>query len=327
MAQSFDPKSFSALHGRRVETWYLACMNEGNPIETLQPVLLRQAYYLTGSLTDSEDIVQEAYLKWMAADTQSVINPHAYLKRLVVNLAINWKRRQALRRADYYGEWLPEPMAMERADAGIESHQMLSYSLLVLLERLNAKERAVFILKEAFDYDHEEIAEVLDITPANSRQLLRRARLHIKARPNARVPQEEQTEFLDRFRRIIQIGDTAELETLLRDDVVAVSDGGGKASAGKHPVTGRTRVARMLVGLYHKFYREISISRTVICGQPAWVCEEGNAIRTCLIFTLREGKLQEVFLIRNPDKLSALQKNRAFVSRNAPLDCLDRKLC
>lgn len=284
-------------------------MNNVFRVDSLRPSLLQKAYYVTGSFVDSEDIVQEALLKWTSMDTGSVANPCAYLTRMVVHLAINWKKKQALRRAAYHGEWLPEPVATERADRLIDSEETITYSLLVILERLNAKERAVFILKEAFDYDHGEIADLLAITPTYSRQLLSRAKRRVGANPSASIPHDEQLAFLNRFRRILQSGDTAQLETLLREDIVAVSDGGGKASAGKHPVAGRTRVARMLLGLYRKFYRDVVVTQTFVCGQMALLYWNEDAIRSCQIFTLSDGGLQEIYLVRNPDKLSAIQKN------------------
>lgn len=277
-------------------------------VDSLRPSLLRKAYYVTGSFVDSEDIVQEALLKWISMDTQSVANPSAYLTRMVVHLAINWKKKQALRRAAYHGEWLPEPVATERADGIIDSEETITYSLLVILERLNAKERAVFILKEAFDYDHGEIADLLAITPTYSRQLLSRAKRRVEASPLTSISQDEQSAFVNRFRRVLQSGDMTQLETLLREDIVAVSDGGGKASAGKHPVIGRHRVARMLLGLYRKFYRDVVVTQTFVGGQMALLYWNEGTIRSCQIFALNDGRLQQVYLVRNPDKLGSLQK-------------------
>lgn len=290
-------------------------MNNVFPADSLRSSLLQKAYYITGSFIEAEDIVQEAYLKWVTMDTQSVENPGAYLTRMVVHLAINWKKKLTLRRAAYYGEWLPEPVATERADGIIDSEEKITYSLLVILERLNAKERAVFILKEAFDYDHSEIANLLTITPTYSRKLLSRAKRRIDTVHSASIPHDEQLTFLNRFRRIIQSGDMAQLETLLREDIVAVSDGGGKASAGKHPVTGRHRVARMLLGLYRKFYRDVVVTQTFVGGQMALLYWNNGAIRSCQIFALNDGRLQQVYLVRNPDKLASLQKNHVAVTK------------
>jgi len=284
--------------------------------DSLRPSLLRQAYYITGSFIEAEDIVQEAYLKWITVDTKSIINPRAYLTRLVVNLAINWKKRQKLHRPAYYGQWLPEPIATERADLYIDSQDTITYSLLVVLERLNVKERAVFILREAFDYDHNEIADALEITPTYSRKLLSRAKQRIDAEPSAPVPHDEQVAFLNRFRQIIRNGDTAQLETLLREDIVAISDGGGKASAGKHPVAGRHQVARMLMGMYRKFYQDVAVTQTIIGGQMALLYWNDGAIRSCQVFTLNGGRLHKVYFVRNPDKLSTLQKNLELLSHN-----------
>ena len=287
-------------------------MSKTFPFELLRPSLLQKAYYITGSFVESEDIVQEAYLKWINLDTQTVTNPKAYLTRMVVHLAINWKKKQKLLRSTYYGQWLPEPVANERADLTIDSEDTITYSLLVILERLNAKERAVFILKEAFDYDHNEIADTLEITPIHSRKLLSRAKQRIDAQQSASVPHDEQVAFLNRFQQVIRNGDTAQLETLLREDVVAVSDGGGKASAGKHPVAGRHQVARMLMGIYRKFYRDVAVTQIIIGGQIALLYWNDGTIRSCQIFTLNGGRLHKVYFVRNPDKLSTLQKKSAI---------------
>ncbi|HEY6977131.1 MAG TPA: sigma-70 family RNA polymerase sigma factor, partial [Chitinophagaceae bacterium] len=145
-------------------------------INTWERLLTTYAYNILGSYEDAKDVVQDAYLKLMEGNTATIEDKKAYLVRTVINLSINKKNRQKRQRALYPGEWLPEPVATEKADTALNRKEILSYSLMVLLERLNAKQRAVFILKEAFAYDHAEIAEVLDITEEHSRKLLSRAK-------------------------------------------------------------------------------------------------------------------------------------------------------
>src|SRR5690606_36656887 len=156
-------------------------MDDAAVFEFLRPVLIRQAYYITGTMDDAEDIVQDAYLRWAGTDRAAVDRPRAYLVRTVANLAINFKERQKRQRAAYFGQWLPEPDTGASADHAIEAEGNITYSLLVLMESLTAKERAVFILKEAFDYDHREIAGILEMTEGASRKLLSRAKHRIGA--------------------------------------------------------------------------------------------------------------------------------------------------
>lgn len=144
-------------------------------METLRRLLITYAYNITGSYEDAKDIVQDAYIKFMNVE-KDIENKKAYLIRSVINLSINFKKKQKKLLFEYPGMWLPEPVATEKADMEINSKEILSYSLMVLLEKLNAKQRAVFILREAFNYDHEEIADVLRITVENSRKILSRAK-------------------------------------------------------------------------------------------------------------------------------------------------------
>lgn len=283
-------------------------MTETPDIESMRPALVRQAYYITGTMADAADIVQDAYLQWTTIDKEKITNVRAYLMRMVANLAINFKKRQERHREAYFGQWLPEPVASEQADKMINKKDSISYSLMVMLERLSVQERAVFILKEAFDYDHREIAEVLDISPAYSRKLLSRAKSRIDSNRIATVTYEERIAFLDRFQQVIQSGNTDELELLLRADVSALSDGGGKASAGRHPVVGRQSVLRMLLGLYRKFYRAYTAQPVIICEQPAFLYWKSEVLVTCQVFMVNDGRLQETYLIRNPDKLARLQE-------------------
>src|SRR5690606_32947454 len=260
-------------------------MKEKVLLKSLRQKLIRQAYYITGSLDDAEDIVQDAYLQWEKAPRGYVESQEAYLMRTVTNLAINLKERQKRQRAAYFGQWLPEPLS-DPADRAVSEKESLSYSLLVLLEALPPKERAVFILKEAFAYNHHEIAHALSITEAYSRKLLSRAKSRLTSAERRSVPFEQQQAFLDRFLHVIWTGDASVVETLLHEDIIAISDGGGKASAGKHPVQGRPSVTKMLLGLYRKFYREVPAERAIISGQPALIYRRDGLPVNCQIFDI-----------------------------------------
>lgn len=276
-------------------------------MESLRPLLTTYAYNITGTYEDAKDIVQDAYLKFMSVDHGNIENKKAYLIRIVINLAINFKNRQKKSIAQYPGHWLPEPIATEDADLTINRKEVLSYSLMVLLEKLNARQRAVFILKEAFDYDHEEIAETLSITAENSRKLLSRARDQLQTA----TPVKDQNiprSYLEKFLHVLQTGDTLQLEQLLVDDISVTSDGGGKAVAFMNRILGRKDVTNLLTGLFRKFYNTVKIDLAVINHQPALFLYEDDKIVTCQILSLEGDKIKDIFFIRNPDKLKTLEK-------------------
>jgi RNA polymerase sigma-70 factor (ECF subfamily) len=275
-------------------------------MESLRPLLTTYAYNIVGSLEEAKDIVQEAFLKFTLIDSDRIANKKAYLTRTVINLSINQKKRQKKLVAGYPGEWLPEPVATESADTIVLSKEVLSYSLMVLLEKLDAKQRAVFILKEAFDYDHSEIAAVLDITEDNSRKILSRARTQLKTE----APAEEKCippDYLDKYLHVIRNGDTAQLEKLLTADITVVSDGGGKVAAFRKPVAGRKSVVALLQGIQIKFYNKLKIEPRLVNHQPALFYYDGGKLVNCQVFSFTNGYVDHIFFIRNPDKLKSLE--------------------
>ncbi len=277
-------------------------------MDALRPLLITYAYNILGSFEDAQDIVQDAFLKFMDVDSSKIDNKKAYLVRMVINLAINQKNRQKKLIDSYPGEWLPEPVATESADTLLNRKEVLSYSLMVLLEKLNAKQRAVFILKEAFDYDHEEIAEVLGISVENSRKLLSRAKSQLRE-PAPETDSVPPPGYLDKYLDVIRKGDTHQLEKMLHDEVVVISDGGGKAVAFINPVAGKKSVMALLLGLGNKYYKNVRVEQARINHEPAlFYYDDDGMLVTCQIFVIREGILENVFFIRNPDKLRALQK-------------------
>jgi len=276
-------------------------------MDTLRPLLTTYAYNIMGSLEEAKDIVQDAFLKFMAVDSDRIEDKKAYLVRTVINLSINAKKRQQKLVAGYPGPWLPEPVAAERADSGIEQKEILSYSLMVLLEKLNVKQRAVFILKEAFDYDHEEIAGVLDITAENSRKLLSRAKEQLqKGTPVAHMPAT--TSWIDKYLSVIQQGDVHLLEQLFHDEVSLIADGGGKATAATKPLAGIHAVSSFLMGVFAKTYQYLKTEKGTVNQDPALFFYYEGKLVTCQVFALQDGHMTNTWLIRNPDKLAALQK-------------------
>ncbi|NML22799.1 sigma-70 family RNA polymerase sigma factor [Pseudoflavitalea sp. G-6-1-2] len=277
-------------------------------MDNLRPLLTTYAYNITGSLEDSKDIVQDAFLKFMQIDTERIENKKAYLVRTVINLAINQKNRQQKLVDSYPGHWLPEPVATESADTILNRKEVLSYSLMVLLEKLNPKERAVFILKEAFDYDHEEIAEVLELSIENSRKLLSRAKSKLHE-PTPEVEKAVPANFLSKYLDVIRNGDTSRLEQLLHDDIFVISDGGGKAVAFRKMVSGISRVFRLMSGLMQKYYIGKRIELGVVNHQPALFVYENEKLATVQVIIIEDGKVAKLYFMRNPDKLKNLKEN------------------
>src|SRR6266568_7412537 len=198
-------------------------------------LLFSIAYRMLGSIADAEDMVQETFIRWQRASTTEVRSPKAFLITVVSRLGINYLQSARARREEYVGEWLPEPIVTEpesQASRIVQVDESVSMALLLLLERLTPVERAVFILREIFDYTHGEIAEVLELSEANCRQLLRRAREHVRqASPRFKTSETQHREVLERFREAAGTGDMDRLLALLSRDVVLHSDGGGKAPA------------------------------------------------------------------------------------------------
>ena len=231
-------------------------------MESLQPLLVTYAYNILGSYEEAKDVVQDVLLERLTSNGYGIRNERAYLVRSVMNRAINVKNRQKKLLSGYPGQWLPQPVPTEGPDYNLHQKDILSYSLMVLLEKLDARQRAVFILKEAFDYDHEDIAQVLDISVENSRKILSRARKELQTRREAVNPKTPD-HYLDKYIDIIRNGDMKELQQLLSDDIVLVSDGGGKAVAALHPVVGKESALLFLSGIYRKFYQDRRIEKGV----------------------------------------------------------------
>jgi len=268
------------------------------------------AYRMTGSVVDSEDLLQEAFLRWQNAPDEEITSPQAYLSTIVTRLAIDYLRSAKVRREVYIGPWLPEPLLTSEALSPFDSYEQqesISNAFLVLLESLSPVERAVFLLREVFDYEYREIAAIVNKSEANCRQLFKRARQRVTERQaRYEVSEEEQQELAVQFATACTTGDLHGLINLLAEDIVIYTDGGGVVQAARNPIHGPDKVARFLLGIINKTPEVFTIRFTSLNGQPGLIAYlEGHPLTT-ITLDIQDGRLQNVYLVANPDKLVAL---------------------
>jgi RNA polymerase sigma-70 factor, ECF subfamily len=278
--------------------------------EELRPLLFSIGYRMVGSVAEAEDIVQESFLRFhrAVAEGEEVESPKAYLSTVATRLGIDHLRSARVRREQYVGEWLPEPLLTDpTADTAqhAETADSLSLAFLVLLESLSPVERAVFLLHDLFGYGYEEIAGVVGKREDNCRQLAVRARRHVDERkPRFEASREEREELAARFFAAVEDGDSQGLLDLLAQDVVVYGDGGGKGPSWLRPIYGRERVSRLLLGFGRFREAGVTIRQTGVNGQPGAVLldREGRLI-SVLSLDIVDGVVQTVRSMINPDKL------------------------
>ena len=276
-----------------------------------RPMLLGLAYRLLGSLHDAEDVLQEAYLRWLDVDRDSVAEPRRYLSRVVTRLALDRLRARQAARETYVGPWLPEPVPTDPSPFGpletVEQRETLSTALLHLLERLTPPERAVYVLHTAFALPYAEIGDLLDRSAADCRQLHHRAVARIaEGRRRFTAGAAEQRRLLDAFLAAARDGDLARLTGLVADDATAWNDGGGRVSAARNPVLGAGRIARFFTGLYHRRHPGVRGDRIELNGGPALLLRLPSGARSTLSVAAADGRITGFYLIGNPDKLDLL---------------------
>lgn len=286
--------------------------------EELRPRLFSIAYGIVGSVSEAEDIVQEALLRFHREQREGadVDSPKAWLSTVTTRLAINLVRSARVRREAYVGTWLPEPLLTDPApDASqhAETADSLSMAFLVLLESLSPLERAVFLLREVFDYGYDEIAGVMDKSEENCRQIALRARRQVEARkPRFEASRERREELARRFFEAASEGDTEGLIQLLAADVVSYADGGGKTKAFTRPVYGRERIARIFLefGTWLEILGAEEMRFAQVNGQPGAVFLSHDG-RVVLVVSLdiADGQVQTIRSITNPDKLRHLARD------------------
>ena len=267
--------------------------------------LVRLAYRMLGSIAEAEDIVQDAFLRWQAAPTDDVVDPRAYLSRIVSRLCLDRMKSAQARRESYVGTWLPEPVIEPPAESLAND---LSVALLLTLERLSPLERAAFLLHDVFDMDYADVASTIDRSEAACRQLAARAREHVRDDRPRFTPDADTTARLGgAFLRAMATGDLTTFSAMLAEDAVLYSDGGGKRQAALNPIHGRDRIVRFLEGIATKWPPPPPdrIDQTSLNGLPGYVLHFVDGPET-LAFELADDLVTAIYIVRNPDKLKHL---------------------
>jgi RNA polymerase sigma-70 factor, ECF subfamily len=280
--------------------------------EELRPYLFAIAYRMLGSVAEAEDVVQEAFLRYEESGGQAD-SPKAYLATVTTRLAIDQLRSARTRREVYPGEWLPEPLVEDEALRNAETADSLSLAFLHLLEKLSPVERAVFLLREVFDYPYDEIARIVAKSPENCRQILVRAHRHVQeGRRRFEVSREEREEVARRFLAAWEEGDTDRLIELLAPDATVHGDGGGKAPGVPVPLVGAERVAKALVGWGRRARERGLVHRpALVNGEPGLVFSDPDGrARWVAALEIADGAVVAVRSILNPDKLAHVPARR-----------------
>jgi RNA polymerase sigma-70 factor, ECF subfamily len=279
-------------------------------------LLFSVAYRMLGSVADAEDMLQETFIRWQQAANDEVRSPRAFLITVITRLSINQLQSARVRREEYVGEWLPEPLVTDpRGDPGsdplgvLKVDESLSMAFLLLLERLTPMERAVFLLREVFEYEYEEIAKVLGQTETNCRQILRRARQHVgDIRRRFDASAREHDDLLKQFLQAVRKGEIQGLVELLSSDAVLHSDGGGKAIAQLHMIEGAENVARLILDRMSTVVPKNLVSRMAqINGEPGFVSYLNGKPFSAFTLEGGEGRIKAIYIVTNPQKLSHLR--------------------
>lgn len=281
-----------------------------------QPTLFALAYRLLGSVQDAEDAVQDTYVRWAAVEPDSIANPAAFLTTVTTRLALDRLRSAAARREVYTGPWLPEPLPTATAEGAdpaetVALRESASIGMLLLLERLNPIERAVFVLREAFTLPYDEIAEIVDRSPAHCRQLHRRAGMHatdvrrVQTGTDMHAGLRKGHTLAENFLSAARGGDMEALKALLREDVVLTTDGGGQVSSARRPIHGATKVSRLFTSLFTRWHVGAPVARTEYNHAPALLIERPDRVLV-YVFDIDADRIANVYGIFNPDKLRHL---------------------
>lgn len=271
--------------------------------DPLRPKLMRVAYRMLGSVADAEDMVQEAFIRWMGADRSAVREPEAFLRRTVTRLCLDQLKSARRQRETYIGPWLPDPVVEE------EQEEDVTLPLMLALERLSPLERAAFLLHDVFGLGFEEVAATIQRDPAACRQLASRARTHVReARPRFQIEKQKSLEIAEAFFAASRSGDMKALGAMLAADVSIHADGGGKRPAAMKPIFGFDAVMKVHAGLAVLFQKSGSklVRAGFINGLPGFVTFEGDGDLQTTALEIEDGKVAAIYVMRNPDKLKHL---------------------
>lgn len=282
--------------------------------EQYRPMMFAIAYRMLGSAMEAEDIVQEAYLRYQATESDTIQSHRAFLGTVVTRLCLDQLKSAKVKRETYIGSWLPEPILTDSHPEVLASdHETISIAFLILLESLTPVERAVFLLREVFDYDYSEIAAIVDKSDVSCRKLFSRAKQHIlDNRPRFEMKPDDHHALFTKFMYTVSTGDMDSLMTLLVDDVVLYSDGGGKVLAARLPVIGRELVAKFLINIKRLGDKQETpegyrVEFAQVNGQVGLLIRDKSGIVTSLFTAeVEHGKIRTLHIQRNPDKLRHL---------------------
>jgi RNA polymerase sigma-70 factor (TIGR02957 family) len=278
----------------------------------LRPLLFTIVYEILGSATESDDVLQDSYLRWAEVDLAAVRDTKSYLARLVTRQALNALRSSVRRREDYVGPWLPEPLLLDEHDASADVvlAEAVSMAMLVLLETLTPDERAVFVLREVFGFGHHDIAAAVGKPVATVRQIAHRAREHVQARRRRFEPADTATttRITEQFMTAAATGDLEGLLALLAQDATWTADSGGKATAARRPVVGAEKVAAVVLDIFHRRWRtaDLRIEMVNCNNTPALIVHVGDHLEGVFLIEITNGEITNFYAVRNPDKLLAV---------------------
>ena len=283
----------------------------------LRPLLFTIVYEILGSATESDDVLQDSYLRWADVDLATVRDTKSYLAQLVTSQALNALRTRARRREDYVGPWLPEPVLLDEGDASsdVVLAESVSMAMLVLLETLTPDERAVFVLREVFGFDYDEIAGAVSKSAATVRQMAHRAREHVQARRKrfGPVDAKRNAAITEQFLTAASTGDMDGLLTLLAPGATWTADHGGKASALPRPIVGARKVAAVMMALFRASQRmDIRFEIANYNSAPALVIYQGEKLEGVFVFEIIEDQITNLYAMRNPDKLVGITVPRTI---------------
>lgn len=265
------------------------------------------AYRMLGTVAEAEDVVQETWLRWQTADRSAVLEPVAYLVSVTTRIAINILHSARSRRETYIGPWLPEPVDTSADPTlGAERGEALELAVLLLLERLRPTERAAYVLREAFEYSHRQIGEVLDMTESSVRQMVARARRHIAGERRARATKSEQERLLRAFLVAAQQGELSALERLLGLEAVSTSDGGGAVRAALAPIRGRDKVAKFIASFASHWWKDTTITWVEANGGIAALISRDGQPHGLVSAETSDAEIEQLLWVINPAKLASI---------------------
>jgi RNA polymerase sigma-70 factor (ECF subfamily) len=282
----------------------------------LRPLLFTIAYEILGSTTETDDVLQDSYLRWAEVDLSTVRDTKSYLAQLVTRQALNTLRARTRRREEYVGPWLPEPLLLDDQDpsADMVLAESVSMAMLVLLETLSPDERAVFVLREVFGFEYDEIASAVGKSVPAVHQVAHRAREHVQARRQRFEPVDPQRSaaITAEFFAAASTGDVNTLMSMLAPDAAWIADSGGKVSAARRPVIGAENVARVIVGLVRRGLPDMRVQMATCNSAPALMVYSGDRLDLVVTVETVDDKISKFYAIRNPDKLTAIAVPRAI---------------